>query len=264
MFATLFTATLVLSATPKVVSPEWNAVNVKKELVTFYADALADGLRKQGLEVVTAQDIATLLGMERQRALAGCAEDGTQCMAELANALGADATLVVNLARFDDGGFRGIAKLISSKSGATLSSAQLDSPTERKLLDSLERAAKVLAAPFVAVPVVTTAPVVENTSITRFWWAPGVAGLAVGAAGAGLLVAAQGDHQAVLDQKNYAAAETVASRGKALQVGGWTAVGVGAGLVVAGAVMLVWPKSEVVPSAVVTPDGAAVGVGGRF
>ncbi len=264
MLTALFTATLVSGATPKVVSPEWNAVNVKKELVTFYADALADGLRKQGLEVVTAQDIATLLGMERQRALVGCADDASQCMAELANALGADATLVVNLARFDDGGFRGIAKLISSKSGATLSSAQLDSSTERRLLDSLERAAKVLAAPFVEVPAVTTAPVAENTSITRFWWVPGVAGLAVGAAGAGLLVAAQGEHAEVRRQNSYADAERVANSGKALQTGGWTAVGVGAALVVAGSVMLAWPKAEVVPSAVVTPDGAAVGVGGRF
>ena len=264
MFSALIASALLLGAAPKVVAPEWNAVNMKKELATFYADQLADGLRKQGLEVVTAQDIATLLGMERQRALVGCSDEANSCMAELANALGCDATLVVNLVRFEDGGFRGLAKLISSKTGATLSSAQLDSRSERKLLDSLEEAAQVLATPFSGKAAPVKAEPTASGDATRFWWLPGALGVAAGAAGAGMLVAAQGEHDAIPNKDTFQEAQVAAETGKALQTGGWVAVGVGAGLVVTGAVMLLWPKSEVVPTAVVTPNGASVGVGGHF
>lgn len=263
MFTALFTSALLLGATPRVVAPEWNAVNVKKELVTFYGDVLADALRKQGLQVMTAQEIATLLGMERQRELLGCNSEASSCMTELANALGCDATLMVNLARFDDGGFRGIAKVISSKTGEPLSSAQLDSTSERRLLDSLEAAAKVLAAPFkVAAPQVVDAAGAQNA--TRFWWVPGAVGLASGAAGAAMLVAANGEYQRLLEPQRFASAQDTANTGKALQTGGWVAAGVGAGLVVTGVVMLVLPKHDVVPTAVVTPGGGAVGLGGRF
>lgn len=266
MFTALFTSALLLGAAPKVVSPEWNAVNVKKELVTFYADVLADALRKQGLQVMTAQDVATLLGMERQRELMGCNDAASSCMAELASALGCDATLMVNLARFDDGGFRGIAKVVSSKTGNTLSSAQLDSTNERRLLDSLEAAAKILAVPFgaAAVPPTVVARDEGPENATRFWWIPGAVGLAAGAAGAGMFVASQGEYDALYSYDSFDKAQAGAERGKALQTGGWVAAGVGAGLVVTGVVMLILPKRDVVPTAAVTPNGGSVGVGGRF
>lgn len=267
MFTALFTSALLLGAAPKVVSPEWNAVNVKRELVTFYADVLADALRKEGLQVVTAQDVATLLGMERQRELLGCNDGANSCMAELASALGCDATLVVNLARFDDGGFRGIAKVISSKTGNTLSSAQLDSRNERTLLDSLESAAKVLAVPFKA----TVTPVVEvkqapvaSSGPVPVWWIPGAIGVAAGGASVAMFVASQHDFDTLYDNTDRTVAEAQAKRGAGLQIGGWVAAGVGVGLVVTSVVLLALPKSDVVPTAVVTPNGGAVGVGGRF
>lgn len=267
MFTALFTSALLLSAAPKVVSPEWNAVNTRKELATFYADVLADALRKQGLQVMTAQDVATLLGMERQRELLGCSDATGSCMAELANALGCDATLVVNIARFDDGGFRGIAKLISSKTGNTLSSAQLDSTNERRLLDSLESAAKVLAVPFGAslsptANVSTEAPGASGS--VPLWWIPGAVGVAAGGASAAMFLASKNDFDTLYAATTYDAAKAQAQRGEALQVGGWVAAGVGVGLVATSVVLLALPKTEVVPTAVVTPNGGAVGVGGRF
>lgn len=269
MFTALFTSALLLGAAPKVVSPEWNAVNVKKELVTFYADVLADALRKQGLQVVTAQDIATLLGMERQRELVGCNDAASSCMAELASALGCDATLMVNLARFDDGGFRGIAKVISSKTGNTLASAQLDSSSERRLLDSLEAAAKVLAVPFGSS--VTPAPEVTKNVASKsdvpLWWIPGAIGVVVGGASVPMFVVSQADYESLSIDETLTTrdlAQDRADRGSALQTGGWIAAGVGVGLVATSIVLLALPKSDVVPTAVVTPTGGAVGLGGRF
>jgi hypothetical protein len=273
---------VLLGAAPKVVSPEWNAVNVKKELAAFYADALAEALRKEGLQVITSQDIATLLGMERQKALVGCAEGTGSCMAELANALGADATLTVNIARFDDGGFRGIAKLLSSQSGQTLSSVTLDAKNERKLLDAISKAAQVLAAGLLKTPVPKQEPVVETPDvepekpvvtkpvdtvrppIAKWWWLFGLGGLAFGGAAGGLFGIAGNEYSKLQTSPTYADADQRRRDGKTAQFTGWAAAIVGGGLLITGIVLAVLPGTPVVPTATVTPTGASVGVGGVF
>lgn len=50
-------------------------------------------------QVVSARDVETLLGLERQRQLVGCAEDEASCLAELAGALGARFVLSGTLSR---------------------------------------------------------------------------------------------------------------------------------------------------------------------
>ncbi len=257
---------MVGAAAPKVISPEWNAVNVKKEVATFYADVLADHLRKQGLDVVTAQDVATLLGMERQKALLGCDDAGTSCMTELANALGAEATLMVNLLKLEGGAFRGVAKVISSSAGTTLSSVQLDAATEQALLDVLAQAAPRLAAPLSGVQVVeeVSQPAALRPPVTRFWWLFGLGGVAVGGAAAGLFAGAF-DRLAALEQEPlYEQAQALAAQGKGLQGAGWAAAGVGAALLVTGVVLAVWPDAPVAPSVGLSPGGASLGVGGAF
>lgn len=258
MVLSLVAAALVTGATPTVASPEWNAVNVKKELVTFYADALAEALRKQGLKVVTAQDIATLLGMERQKQLLGCDESSTSCMAELANALGCEATLVVNVARFDDGSFRGIAKLLGSRDGGVLSSVKLDSGSEKRFLDALEDSAEVLARPLLP----KVGP--QKPGFSRFWWIPGALGAVGAGVGAALLVDARAQYDAIPGTASRLEAEQLAEHGKGSQFVGGLALGVGAGLLVAGAVMALWPASPVTPQVALTPGGASLAVGGTF
>ncbi len=262
-------AAVLLSATPKVVSPEWNAVNVKKEAASFYADLLADELRKQGLQVITSQDIATLLGMERQKALVGCADEAASCMAELANALGADATLTVNVMKLDDGAFRGVAKLISSSSGNTLSSVQLDASTEKKLLASLARVAKELARPVVSGPIAPVAearaPAAEmKPGVKEFWWLFGLAGLVVGGGGGGLLGGAHANWAALQTTADYETANDLASKGKFMQSAGYFGIAVGGGLLVTSVLLLLWPSATVVPQATVSPAGATLGLGGVF
>ncbi len=52
--------------------------------------SLAKELQRRGVhDVVTAQDIAALLGQERQKQLLGCGDEATSCLAELAGALNA-------------------------------------------------------------------------------------------------------------------------------------------------------------------------------
>lgn len=261
-------AAFLMGAAPKVVAPEWNAVNVKKDLAAFYADSLAEGLRKQGLQVVTAQDIATLLGMERQKALLGCAESGESCMAELANALGADATLTVNLAQFADGGFRGVAKLISSRSGETISSVTLDAPNERKLLIALDSAAGTLAAPFIekkTQPVAVTSPAATvKPGITKYWWVFGVSGVVIGGLGGAGVGGAYAKVAELRSATTPQVADRAAAEGRSLQFAGWLGVGLGSALLVTSIVMLAWPGVPVTPTVGVSSSGATVGVGGAF
>src|SRR4051812_20243769 len=92
----------VLSQTPKTVaSPTWATVDVKPELAGFYADHLAQALRAQGLSVITASEMRTLLSEQRQLQLLGCNADSS-CLAELANALGTQLTLMGSIARLDE------------------------------------------------------------------------------------------------------------------------------------------------------------------
>ena len=73
------------------------------DVVVARVERLAAGINEQILTelsqvarytVVGASDIATLIGLERQKQLQGCGEDSESCMAELGNALGVEGVLV--------------------------------------------------------------------------------------------------------------------------------------------------------------------------
>ena len=55
--------------------------------------------RRGFFQVISQQDIATMLGLERQKQLMGCADDSTSCLAELSGALGARFVMSGTLTR---------------------------------------------------------------------------------------------------------------------------------------------------------------------
>jgi hypothetical protein len=64
-------------------------------------EAITSEIQRRGyFDVLSQRDIATLLGVERQRQLVGCTD--TSCVAELSDALGARFVLSGSLARFGD------------------------------------------------------------------------------------------------------------------------------------------------------------------
>ncbi len=89
---------------PKVAVLEFTrAGDVEAGVVTVIGEAVATELAHQGIyDVVTAAEIASLIGLERQKQLLGCAEDGASCMAELGNALGAKLILNGSLAKLGE------------------------------------------------------------------------------------------------------------------------------------------------------------------
>lgn len=133
----------VLAAAPvKVAAPGLSGVNTSADLLTFVNDHLGQELTLEGLEVTTPAQIAAVVGIERQKQLLGCAE--SQCVAELANALGVDAILLGSVAKLG-AVIQLDVRLIGAADGkvVTLFSKRLDS--EAQLLDAMTAAARALA-----------------------------------------------------------------------------------------------------------------------
>lgn len=87
----------------KVAVPTFKAVNLTAEEGDFFSEHFSQQLQLSGprVKVTSAAQIQTVLGFERQKQLLGC-EDTSACMAELANALGADVVLTGSVGQFGD------------------------------------------------------------------------------------------------------------------------------------------------------------------
>lgn len=62
----------------------------------------AEAGRSGYFQVMSTQDVQTLVGVERQRQLMGCSEESGSCLAELAGAMGAQLTLSGSIGRLGD------------------------------------------------------------------------------------------------------------------------------------------------------------------
>src|SRR4051794_11103737 len=94
---------LLLTAAPaplRLAVPDFSVINVDKESAAFFMDRFAYRLRTKGLAVTTATEIDAVLGLERQKALLGCAEDASSCQMEILAAIGADGIVRARIARF--------------------------------------------------------------------------------------------------------------------------------------------------------------------
>src|SRR5687767_11550449 len=100
-FAAAVTLALLAAAPPKTLAaPGLHGLDVPAEALVFYNEHLALELQRRGFEVITAKHMETVLGLERQKALLGCGD--AACMSEIASALGADGTVIGEVAAFGD------------------------------------------------------------------------------------------------------------------------------------------------------------------
>src|SRR4051812_13752442 len=84
---------LTLAAAPiRLAAPAWQSVDVDANKTRFFSDYFAQQLQqaRPEIRVTTETEIGQLIGLERQKALLGCNEASSNCMAELAGALGVD------------------------------------------------------------------------------------------------------------------------------------------------------------------------------
>ena len=124
--------------------PGLRGADVSPEKAAFFSAHLATQLSREGIEVTAGDDIAAVLGLERQRQLLGCSE-GSECMVEIANALGADGIVTGNIAKL--GTDMGVnIKVLDGKTGKAIALFSANATSERAALDMLTAGAKDLAA----------------------------------------------------------------------------------------------------------------------
>ena len=126
-------------------APGFNAINVDEKVVAFLADHLAQRLQAGGLQVMTSSDMGAVLGLERQKQLLGCSDSSSECITELANALGADALITGSVARLDDL-YQLNVKVISATDARALATWSGRANSQREALLALDEAARHLLA----------------------------------------------------------------------------------------------------------------------
>ncbi|MGV3623130.1 MAG: hypothetical protein ACO1OB_20085 [Archangium sp.] len=271
---------LVASASPiKVATARFNAVDVSEGRADFYTEHFADRLADEGVDVVTPREVQTLLGLERQKALLGCDEMTSSCLAEIGSALGVDGIVLGDVAKVGDG-YQMNVKIISAVNGRRLSAKSARIASEGALLEALTVAAKQIAVDLsreLDKPLgarradadigVTEVPAAREPSAARtFWWLPAAAGVAIGAAG-GVGLGIAESNRARLASENLSApqASELLSNGQTARTLGWVGVGVGAAALGTGLLMLILGgDTPAAPVATVSADGAVVGFAGRF
>ena len=219
--------------------------------VDFFAQKLGDAL---GTDVTTPSQVAGVLGLERQKQLLGCADGQSQCLAELAGAMGVDFIVTGTMAKLD-GAFTVSLKLVEVSSGRAKQSASTRAPNAESLSEWLDQTARAWGGAF--------NPVAPG---------PGVLPILLGGVSAGLAVTAgvlfglsQVEAGRLRRHDDFmTGAQIVASAafGQTTQTLGW----VFGGLAVAGAVGTVLSIVLKAPSEAVsvwcTPDGGGLLVKG--
>ena len=113
------------------------------------ADVFVDYFTQQfaivsGAQVITKNEISSVLGLESQKQLLGCSESATSCAAELGAALGVNAILTGSIAKTTAGYVINL-KVISARDASTISVFSNRAPTDEVLFDYLKTSAQQLA-----------------------------------------------------------------------------------------------------------------------
>jgi TolB-like protein len=139
--------------------------------------AAAEVRRVPGIQLITQQDVVTLMGFKRERALLGCQEES--CVAEVGGAIGVDRLVIGTLSKLGESLFATL-KLMDVKRGKVLSQSdrRLRNGTIDDLLDALPAMTTELMA---AAPVPAPRPAVVATP-AKLTIAPGQPAGAAGGA----------------------------------------------------------------------------------
>jgi hypothetical protein len=256
--------------------PGLGGPNLSEAEGEFYAEHLANQLTGRGLQVTTSKQIATVLGMERQRQLLGCSEDAAACLTELANALGADAILSGEVGKLDGCSVQLNLKVLASDTGAVLATSSLRATGAADALDQLTWAARGLSAELSQrlkrflpppSPAVLASEETARRPLRRTAWVPAVAGgLALG--GAGVLYALSNDKYRALQADAGTIHDTQAralrDQGGQLQLSSAVAAAVAVAALATSVTLYLWQIEPPGVTAGVTLAPGAVTLSGSF
>lgn len=256
----------------RVAVPGLRGVRLSEAEAEFYSEHLAQNLRAPGITVVTAREIQTLLGIERQKQLLGCGEGS--CIAELANALGADAVVLGDVALLEET-YQVNVEVIAPVDASVLVQGTRRVKGQVASLDAVASLARELGRGLLTkkgrtVPAeLLAADVVKVRTVSRTWtWIPLGGGVALVGVGALFLGLAEGNAALLRGSGNFITdtfAMKVRDEGKAYQATGAVFVGVGLAAALAGAgLMLFLPRVEPVVAVVPLRDGAVFSLSGTL
>ncbi|HEY0883186.1 MAG TPA: hypothetical protein VGD87_16740 [Archangium sp.] len=257
MFTTLLLTAVLAADKPRLAVLDVQAVGAEPAQAVALGEAISQELDKRGFfQVMTARDVRTLLGVERQRQLLGCTE--TDCTAELAGALGSRFVLQSTLTRLGETFQLSVQMLDSEKAQSVARSVRIarDVPQLIALL------------PF-ALAEATGTPLPPAPSKVLPWTLIGLG--AVAFAGGGIITIdgfsrerairnELRDETSVLQTRGYYVDELDAIRVNKMM--GFVGLGLGAGLVTLG--VLLMPKDPGAASVAVVPNGSGASVVGVF
>lgn len=259
-----FLSTFLAAAPTSIAALPLQTVNVPDKVATFALEHLSERLGQLHLKVVTPSEIQALLGLERQKQLIGCTEEASSCTAELADALGADASLVGTMAKLGETIELSI-KIISNRGGARLAGFTQRVQKEADLFEVMDRAADSLAeqlAPKTDVPTASAGLHLRNrTAIPAI-----VGGVALASAGAAAIVALE----AHLDLTDATRPPLADGEAKAAAMQQWQTVSaVAAGVGVAAVAVAIWFYASgeppvLTPSVALTGGAATLTIGGTL
>lgn len=251
----------------RIAAPGFSVVEVAPAKASFLLEYVAQAMASDEVRVITQKEIATIVGVERQKELLDCSETSSNCMAELGAALGSDALLLGEIGRFGKR-FQFSLKVISAKDGAPLASTSGKAESEEELVDRLAEAGKELGDALrlrIAAKDKPAGVSVQPRAARPLWLVPVAAGVAAGGAGIALMVLSGAtarplSEAATLEIANAAAlrdsANTQLTAGTALAVTGGAALLAGLGWWVFGG------RSSA--TAFVLPDGGGISIAGAL
>ncbi|MBX7097471.1 MAG: hypothetical protein K1X89_07160 [Myxococcaceae bacterium] len=249
---------------------ELTLVNQDPKLSSFYTQHLAQQLSFQGVKTLTSTEMAAVLGLERQRQLAGCPDDS--CRADVASALGVDGLLIGSVTKLDRS-YQLDVKIVAAGDGRPLAVASSSSDDNDRLVGTFVVVAEQLAkqvSTMLGRPLTPGASVevVQGASrIKRLSWIPAAAGVGSAVVGGVFLGLSRGKYDLLvkpqaqpLTREQY---DGAVSAGKSQQTVGWALVGVSAALVVGAAGMFLFGGNETVRAGVaLAPGGAGISFSG--
>lgn len=190
-------------AAPSLAAPPFTAVEVPPKMAQFYSEHFAQELTLRGLHVLTAADINQLLGVEREKQLLGC--DDTQCIAELADALGADGLISGTIAKIGSA-YQLDIRVIAADGSRVLGAYSQRANDESEILPAIAAAADAIAPRIFSA--LGRAPIAQLTQVrdsgssrTPAFVAYGIAGALLIGAGAMAIATKSNYDQAVDDYR---------------------------------------------------------------
>jgi hypothetical protein len=129
----------------KLALPKLQSVNLTADQLDAFTDFLAKRLTERTIRVITAKEVANILGMARTQQLLGCDESTTSCMTELTDALGVDGLISGSIGKFGPT-YQASLTVVANGDARLLANISVHADTDEEFLARLRSAAFEAAA----------------------------------------------------------------------------------------------------------------------